>query len=154
MFLKKFSLNPLWPTFPFCFRLTNHHTQIFLTHFAITLFLSSLSLPIYISLLHCLHVSLSLYVTCVYKCLFHSLSLSRIYLIPFLRNFLKSMVCEPGCARMIQYLEPSPRIITHNSLPTIYKYKMFNIKHPMLLLCIFKEHLCERILFCDGHTHI
>ena len=120
--------------------------------------LSLFSLSLYISPFYLASLSpslsTSLYVTCVYKCLFHSLSLSRIYLIPFLRNFLKSMVCEPGCARMIQYLEPSPRIITHNSLPTIYKYKMFNIKHPMLLLCIFKEHLCERILFCDGHTHI
>ena len=121
-----------------------------------SLSLFSLSPYIYLpfTLPPCLPLSTSLYMTCVCKCLFHFLSLSRIYLIPFLRNFLKSKVCELGCARMIQYLEPSPRIITHNSLPTIYKYKMFNIKHPMLLLCIFKEHLCERILFCDGHTHI
>ena len=79
-----------------------------------SLSLFSLSLYIYLpfTLPPCLPLSTSLYVTCVCKCLFHSLSLSRIYLIPFLRNFLKSMVCEPGCARMIQYLEPSPRIIT------------------------------------------
>ena len=122
--------------------------------YSLSLFSLSLHISLRFILPPCLTLSASLYVTCVYKCLFHSLSLSRIYLIPFLRNFLKSMVCELGCARMIQYLEPSPRIIAHNSLPTIYKYKMFNIKHPMLLLCIFKEHLCERILFCDGHTHI